>query len=383
VPPIDLPKTSSPRDASVLIAATSGRALARAAREAGFTPLVADFFADVDTQELAGACRKMPGAIARGFQWESLKPALEALVQSAPSPVCGLIYGSGFEDRPDLLERIAERWLLLGNDAATVAKVKAPENFFATLAALDIPHPATATTRPPNAAGWIAKRRGGAGGSHISVEADAADVYYQEFIEGRPVSALLVANGRDATVLGLSEQWTDPAPGRPWRYGGAAYPATLPEDAAALMAHAAVAASKAFHLKGLASADFMVTEERFHLLEINLRPGATLDIYACADPPPLALHLDAILESRLPRYQLEIEGAAASSIVFAPATIAVPDDMQWPAWAADLPKPGERIDKQRPICTVLARAGTTERAKRLVESRKASVLAKIQARYER
>jgi predicted ATP-grasp superfamily ATP-dependent carboligase len=383
VPPIDSPKISSPRDASVLIAAISGRALAHAALEAGYTPLVADFFADVDTQTLAGACRKIPGAIARGFQWNSLKPALEALAQSAPSPVRGLIYGSGFEDRPELLDRMAERWPLLGNDAATVAKVKAPETFFATLAALDIPHPATLTTRPPNGAGWIAKRCGGAGGSHISVETGAADVYYQKLIEGRAVSALLVANGKDATVLGFSEQWTAPAPGRPWRYGGAAYPATLPDGAASGMAHAAIAASKAFNLKGLASADFVLTGEQFHLLEINPRPGATLDIYACANPPPLTLHLDAILESRLPRDQLEIEGAAASSIVFAPATIAVPGDMQWLAWAADLPKPGERIDKQRPICTVLARAETTERARRLVESRKASVLAKIQARSER
>lgn len=383
MPPTDSPKLSSPRDASVLIAAIAGRALAHAALEAGYTPLVADFFADADTQKLAGACRKMPGAIADGFEWVSLEFALESLARNAPSPLRGVIYGSGFEDRPGLLERIAERWPLLGNDAATVARVKEPETFFATLAALDIPHPATTIKRPPNAAGWVAKRRGGAGGSHISPEDGAGDIYYQELVEGRTVSTLLVANGKDARLLGFSEQWTAPAPGRPWRYGGAVYPATLPDGAAAGMTEAVIAAAKAFGLKGLASADFVLTGQHSYLLEINPRPGATLDIYASAKPPPLALHLDAILEGRLPKDQPAIEGAAASAIVFAPETVVMPEDVRWPAWAADLPKPGERIDKQRPICTVLARAGTNERAKRLVESRKASVLANIQARSER
>ncbi|MET0301922.1 MAG: hypothetical protein ABW010_04740 [Methyloceanibacter sp.] len=49
---------NSPRDgSSLLIASVSARALAEAARRAGFTPLVADFFADADTQDAAHAFR--------------------------------------------------------------------------------------------------------------------------------------------------------------------------------------------------------------------------------------------------------------------------------------------------------------------------------------
>ena len=339
---------------------------------------MADFFADLDTQELAIACRKMPGPIARGFDWDHLEPALEALAQSAPSPVCGLIYGAGFEDRAHLLDRIATRWTLLGNDAATVRRIKAPETFFATLDALGIAHPATTTTRPTDATGWVAKRCGGAGGGHIAPEPGAGDVYYQELVSGRTVSALLVANGHDARVLGFSEQWTAPAPAKPWRYGGAVCPATVPRSAATEMENTALAVAKAFGLKGLASADFVLTEDRCALLEINPRPGATLDIYACTKQPPLALHVDALRKHALPEEQPAIEGAAASAIVFAPAMLVIPHDMAWPAWAADLPKPGERIDKQRPICTVLAHAGSETAVRKLVETRKASVLAKLQ-----
>jgi len=378
VPPIASPKTSSLRGGSVLIAAVSARALARAARDAGYTPLAADFFADVDTQELAHACRKMPGKIANGFQWEHLEPALEALAKYAPSPVCGLIYGAGFEDRPHLLTYISERWTLLGNDADTVARLKAPETFFAGLETLGIAHPETRTTRPANASGWIAKRRGGAGGSHIAPVGDGADVYYQALVEGRTVSALFVANARHAQVLGFSEQWTAPVPGKPWRYGGAVYPARLPDAAKAEMERAVLAASSAFGLKGLGSADFVLSGDRFDLLEINPRPGATLDIYACANQPPVALHLDALRKCELPFKQLEIASASASAIVFAPETLRVPRNMRWPAWAADLPKPGERIDKQRPICTVLARAETEAEPRHLAEMRKTNVLATIQ-----
>ncbi len=378
MPPIGSHKISSPRGESLLIAAVSGRALAGAARDAGYTPLVADFFADLDTQELAHACRKMPGEISDGFDWQHLEPALDALSQSAPSPVRGLVYGAGFEDRAHLLPYINERWPLLGNDARTVTRIKTPETFFATLDELGIAYPATQTERPANRTGWVAKRRGGAGGSHIGQDADASDVYYQELVSGRTVSALFVANGQNVRVLGLSEQWTAPAPGKPWRYGGAVCPATVPDSTAAQMERATLGVAKVFGLKGLASADFVLTETEIYLLEINPRPGATLDIYACANQPPLALHLDALANRALPKNQPAIEGAAAAAIVFAPETLVIPHDTAWPTWTADRPKPGERIDKQRPICTVLARAGDEAEARNLAETRQASILAKIQ-----
>ncbi len=366
---------------TLLIAAISGRALARAALDAGFDALVADFFADADTARLAHACRKLPGDIAQGFQWRSLAPALEALAKQAPSPLLGVVYGSGFEDRTQLLGRIAGRWPLLGNDAETVERIKAPEMFFEALEAFGIAYPPTLVERPAKGAGWVAKRRGGAGGSHVvpsRLQKDATNVYYQALVEGRAVSALFLADGSRALVLGFSEQWTAPAPRRPWRYGGAVQPASLPEDAADAMTRAVTALSAAFGLKGLASADFVLAENRPLLLEINPRPGATLDIFAGAKKPLLKLHVDAVLDGTLPRKPLVFEGATASSIVHAPKGVIVPRSMTWPSWAADLPQPGERIDKQRPICTVLARAGTEARAKRLAETRKASLLAKIQ-----
>jgi predicted ATP-grasp superfamily ATP-dependent carboligase len=344
------------------------------------TPLVADFFADEDTQSLAAACCKLPGDIKRGIRWESLVRALDRLAEAAPSPVLGLVYGSGFEARPQLLARLAERWPLLGNDAATVARLKAPQTFFAELDRLGIPHPRMAIKRPCQDARWLTKRQGGAGGSHVvpsRLQKGGADFYYQERIAGRPVSALFVANGRQARVLGFSEQWTAPSPRSPFRYGGAVRPAALARAVQERMRASVKLAAEAFQIKGLASADFMVDEGEALLLEINPRPGATLDIYDSASGPLLLLHLDAVLKGELPAASRKSKVARASAIVYAPRTVYVPPGLVWPEWAADRPKPAERIDKYRPICTVLARATTRGQARHLVEMRLAKILANI------
>ncbi len=372
-----MPRSSRPEPRSVLIAAISGRQLAASARRAGLTPLVADFFADTDTHELASACRKLPGDIARGMIWRSLAPALDALAKTAPSPVIGLIYGSGFEDRPGLLTLIARRWTVLGNDAATVAQTKAPDSFFAALDRLGIKHPYTTVAPPPRGAGWLSKRIGGAGGSHIvpcGLKGTSRNVYYQQRLEGRSISALFVANGREARVLGFSEQWTAPSSRSLWRYGGAVGPAALPKPITRAMASAVKSVATEFKLKGLGSADFMMSGDEALLLEINARPGATLDIFDSGRSPLLQLHLDAVVNGKLPRQGLKFSDAKASAIVYAKGDIAVPPHVKWPDWVADRPKPSEWIDKNRPICTVSARAGTKGRAKRLVEDRIVKIL---------
>jgi predicted ATP-grasp superfamily ATP-dependent carboligase len=360
----------------LLIVAVSGRALACAARRAGFTPLVADFFADADTQQLAHTWHRLSD-LKRGMRWQNLGPALDALAKQAPSPVLGVIHGAGFEDRPQLLTRIAARWPVLGNDAAKVARLKAPESFFVTLDRLGIPHPKTMTRRPVKDARWLAKRRGGAGGSHVRpsrLGEHGPDVYYQKRAEGTAVSALFVANGEDARVLGFSEQWTSPTRRSPWRYGGAVRPALLSASAKSKMTEAAERTARAFKLKGLGSADFLLSETGPLLLEINPRPGATLDIFDSDSVPLLRIHLDAIMQGKLPRRGLGFDDAMASAIVYAPQAVTVPTRMTWPGWAADRPKPRDRIDKSRPICTVCARAATGDLARQLVSERIVNIL---------
>ena len=363
----------------------SGRALGASARRAGLTPLVADFFADADTRRIALACHKLED-LKRGFVWKALAPALETLAATAPSPPLGVVYGGGFEDRTALLAKIAERWPLLGNGANVVKRVKAPEMFFPELARLGIPHPRTVTEPPAEKGRWLAKRQGGAGGSHVVTRHVAASntggrrtgggrLYFQEKVEGRPVSALFVGASNRSRVLGFSEQWAAPTRRARWRYGGAAQPAELPGDLEARMTAIVERVAPHFELSGLGSADFLVNRDEVRLIEINPRPGATLDIFDSEAQPLLRLHLEAVLENRLPTAPLALPAASSAAIVYAMEPITVSKTMIWADWTADRPACEERIDKHRPICTVLARAATRAEAKGLVMERISTILA--------
>ena len=113
-------------DKAVLIAAFSGRALAQSARRAGFEPLVADAFGDLDTKEAAAAVRVIDGAMATGFRTKPLVAALDALASSSSTRPIGLVLGSGFEDKPRLIAALGSRYRLIGNDAATYKACKDP-----------------------------------------------------------------------------------------------------------------------------------------------------------------------------------------------------------------------------------------------------------------
>src|SRR5690349_3096470 len=111
----------------VLIAALSGRALAAAARRAGYQPLVADLFGDLDTQAIAAASVRVEGSMARGPARRPLLDALDRLADGR-APM-GLVYGSGFERRTSLLRVFAKRHRLLGNPPNVVGRTANPAAF--------------------------------------------------------------------------------------------------------------------------------------------------------------------------------------------------------------------------------------------------------------
>src|SRR5258708_11334659 len=211
---------------AVLIAAVSGRALAASARRGGYLPLVADFFGDQDTVAAVQGHVTLGGVLAQGFREHELMEALERLA-SRHVPI-GIVCGTGFEDRPQLLARLAQRWPLFGNSEDKVVRAKDPEIFATLCGDCGVAHPPVSLSPPPARGSWMAKRRGGSGGRHVAAAAAkevGEGVYYQSRVPGKPVSALLLANGVSAIVLGFSEQWASPTPRQPFRYGGAVRPA--------------------------------------------------------------------------------------------------------------------------------------------------------------
>jgi predicted ATP-grasp superfamily ATP-dependent carboligase len=356
----------------VLIAAASGRALAASARRGGYHPVVLDWFGDSDTLACAHAHARIAGGLAHVMAAQTLDAALTKVIGMGDP--CGVVCGTGFEDRPELIAHLARRFRILGNEAETVARLKDPQVFASLCRDCGIAHPETTLVRPGQT-GWLAKRIGGAGGGHIKTAGDrlpSQRYYYQREHAGLPVSALFLAHGGRAQVLGFSTQWTAPTPRHPFRYGGAVRPAPIGSNTQAALMQAVHRFAAATQLAGLNSADFLVEEQGFWLLEINTRPSATLDLF---EPPGgllFALHMSAC-DGALHSQALHLTGAAATAIVYAERDTAIPP-LDWPDWAADRPHAGTAVKTGEPLCTVLAFAATATEARQLVENRRATVL---------
>jgi predicted ATP-grasp superfamily ATP-dependent carboligase len=365
--------------AAILIAASSGRALAVAGRRAGFRPLVADFFDDSDTRGFCVASRLVEGGLEAGFNAESLIGALEELaIEAAP---CGFVYGAGFEDRAELLELVAQRWAIFGNAPAVVRSVKDPVRLAELCAVLNIPHPKISARMPRGRQHWLVKSAGGSGGSHVAPagapRAAGEKIYFQRIAAGEPVSILFLADGSKARIVGLSRQWTAPAPGQPFRFGGSLRPAGLSPGLETRLRRAAEVITAACELRGLNSIDFLVEGNEYTLIEVNPRPGATLDVFEDRGGSLFRAHIDACL-GRLPRRPFAFAGAAAAGIAYARREIPSMPAINWPTWAVDRQKERSALRPHDPLCTIKARATKPSRARALVDARTKLILGRLE-----
>ena len=363
--------------AELLIVALSGRALAASAARAGYGVTVLDLFDDIDTSAFATTSIKVPGSLRHGFDAEAL---IACARQGAPADA-GLVYGSGLEDRPELLGRLAASRRLFGNPPEVLGMVKDPTAFFALLDDLAIPHPETRMDAPGDELDWLSKRTGAAGGGHIRKALDAGSMdgrYYQRRVEGRAVSALFVADGKGARVLGFSEQWPADATGdTPYRFGGAVTPAPLSGELRRKIGGAVDDLAAAIGLVGLNSADVMVRDGAFHMLEINPRPGATMDIFEGVTGPSLfELHIKAC-GGAIPADVAHTPAPSALAIVYADGDLVIPPGFSWPSGTRDLPQAGSGIGAGEPVCTVLAEGADVEAARTGVLARADAVRAAL------
>lgn len=358
---------------TVLIAAFSGRALAQAARRAGYVPLVVDAFGDMDTRAAAEDYLQMADAVRLGFSAKPLFSALDMLVDRADSPPIGIVLGSGFEDRPKLIDSLDKRYRLLGTKAETVAELKEPSRFFPLLKQLGIAHPPTSMTRPDNADGWIAKRAGAAGGAHIrnlaTLTRPHAKHYFQKHLSGASRSVFAISS-KGGLAIELSRQWTAPSPRRPFRYGGAVITDYAETRAEQQMVTAAATLIEMLDPAGLVSFDFIEHDGDAYLLEVNPRPGATLDIFDDAKGNVFRAHVEAALGHDLwQQRELPPVQSRASALLYADRGALTAGDIDWPEWAFDRPHPGTHIPAETPIATVQADGATADEAEAAVRAR--------------
>ncbi|HLJ63392.1 MAG TPA: ATP-grasp domain-containing protein [Stellaceae bacterium] len=197
--------------------------------------------------------------------------------------------------------------------------------------------------------------------------------YFQQEVPGTPLSVLFLADGRKARLVGFSEQWCAPTPEQPFRYGGCMGPVMPSPRVAEALTQACESLTHALGLKGLNSLDCLVEGDMFHLLEINPRPGATLDIFDGPDLPLWCYHRAAVAGT-LPLAVLPSLPIRAASILYALRRFRL-EKKEWPRWTSDWSADGTFFEEGDPICTIHAtalhprpaRARLEDRARRLLD----------------
>jgi predicted ATP-grasp superfamily ATP-dependent carboligase len=363
---------------TIIVVAYSARALASSANRAGFAPLAIDVFGDDDTREMSLASVKLDGGLLHGLAPDKVAVAVETLIR-AHRPI-GLVYGSGFEHQPETIAAIACETRVFGNDAETVKRAKDPLALARLCEANGVRHPQIQFVPPDEPEPWLIKSRGGAGGAHIGAAYDlnraSMECYFQRRTAGTSVSALFLASGKKAEIIGLSLQWTAPTPASPFRYGGAAGPLDVsPAQSEEIARIVAVVASE-LNLVGLNSADFLISRDGVWLIEINPRPGATLDVFESNDETLFARHV-AACEGRLVPTPPSLAFKAAE-IVYAPHDIVLRGGRNWPDWVVDRPAPGTRIAAGDPLCTALACGASVDSARACASERAREIIALVQ-----
>jgi len=371
--------------APILLVSLTARMLAELAVKAGYPVLAVDYFGDSDLQALC------PGvSLQRDFQQPYSAAALVEAAARIEAPA--VVYGASLENHPAEVARLAQTRQLLGNSPATLGRVRQPQRLAEALQAGGFAYPATFLTQPDIALDhrrrWLWKPLKSGGGHGVRRwqrgQSTAADGVWQEYLTGMTGSAVFVADGERAVLLGLTEQLVARrafgATG--FSYCGNLLPPrltsgeldSLRQELSAVATHL----TRAFALRGLNGLDYIWQRGRAWTIEVNPRPSASLELIELAYGLGVFEAHVRSFGGELPDFDLEQasrdRSAAGKAILFAPHDVRLGDTRGWRQQnIRDIPQPGEQIKQHHPICTLLSVAASPQACLRQLQSKAAKL----------
>jgi predicted ATP-grasp superfamily ATP-dependent carboligase len=371
------------------IVGASARAAAASAVRAGFQPLAADLFADLDLRAIATATRISPYP-------DGLIDWLRAVEPPA------WMYTGALENHPELVDQMGWIAPLWGNSADVLARVRSPWELAGALRGAGLLFP---ETRPspdglPLDGSWLAKTYRGASGSGVrawsgkqgaeSGEYDESfQICYQKRVPGIPCAAVFVAAEGGATLLAITRQLV----GEPWlgargfQYAGSIGPLVVDEAARKAVAQTGNVLAEHFELTGLFGVDFVRDDERMWTLEVNPRYTASVEIIERATgSDAIGVHAAACsgLPIRSPQSEIApLRMVCGKAILYAKrdviissefATMAVSEAARqpWPT-LADISPAGTPVEAGRPVLTVFADGSSDHEVEQQLRERVAAL----------
>ncbi len=232
----------------------------------------------------------------------------------------------------------------------------------------------------PRDGSWLWKPRSSAGGRRIRPVRPGDDPlsvphYVQERIAGVPLSAIWIGQEGEATLVGVTWQWTG-RPGSPFVYRGSIGPWPLAPEERARMAALGGAVAGAFRLTGLFGIDLILRDGIPWPVEINPRYTASVEVLELALGRALLAEHRAACEREAPPAPLPSSprrrGVVGKLILYARHPGRFPGSYRWRPpdlsgfrvpTVADVPEPGTPFHEGEPVLTLLARAPSVARCR--------------------
>ncbi|HYT88742.1 MAG TPA: ATP-grasp domain-containing protein [Gemmataceae bacterium] len=360
----------------MILVGASVRAAAFSALRAGLRPWCADLFADTD---LAAVCpvQAIPAAdYPEGF--------LDICARAPDGP---WMYTGGLENRPALVEAISQRRTLWGNGADVLRRVRSPVLVAECLrrACLAYPEIHLHPDDVPARGRWLVKPVDGTGGRGIGfwsaeeTARPAGKVYYQEYVEGEPCSAVYLGYGghayfRQATRQLVGEPWLHAAP---FHYCGSVGPPPWSAPLWRKFRRLGETLARTFGLRGLFGVDCVLRAGVPWVVEVNPRYPASVEILELrGNPSAVELHnrscavpVPSSAKWTLPFFKSD--RTPGKAILFARESLVFPGGLQtapvrqFPLTVlshrfADIPPAGQHIERGRPILTFFAEGASVE-----------------------
>ncbi len=335
----------------LLLCAASTRAMAESARSAGHDFVTLDFFGDIDTKEISEnySLREFEDS----YSTENLYH------RSAQVDFTHVVYGAGFENYPEFVEGFEKSAKVIGNDSATLARVRDWRTFFSILEKEKITFPRTEIVRAEdiqNLDGKLLKPLKTGGGHrindllHTSSGTDE-EMLLQEVISGTPISTCIVGTGKRCRFLGATEQITFDR----YLYCGNIAPLKTTK----LVEDISVRIGEMFGLRGVNGIDFMSTADGAYVLEVNPRLTGAMEVLEKAYGVNLFdIHIRAC--SGVLDFTPEKNGMYYSrKIIYATEDQRVRLDRLERTFIRDVPAE-EYIKKMSPICTIIGEGKTPD-----------------------
>jgi len=191
-----------------------------------------------------------------------------------------ILIGSGFAEEITKKNIIANRQNL-GNDYETISKIKSGL-FFKELEKNNITHPKSTRSRPKSS-DWLVKSFASAGGTNIKKIDESKkklkhDEYYQKFLEnGEHLSVQFFCNNNTAFIKSICEQLMSKRTKNPFLIESL-ITKNVTSDFFKKLKNLVNRVSYIFKLNGLNNIDLVLHKKKIYLIEINPRPGLSMNI---------------------------------------------------------------------------------------------------------